>query len=71
MNNDLKLIHRDLKAANIFLIENRNNIEIKIGDFGNSLNKVKPIGKNDFVTTLRWSVILILFFITFDLIISL
>ena len=61
LNNDLKIIHRDLKAANIFLVENRNIIEIKIGDFGYSLNKLKPVAKNYFLGALRFIVILILF----------
>ncbi len=61
LNNDLNIIHRDLKAANIFLVENRNNIEIKIGDFGYSLNKLKPVVKNYYMGSLSWIVILILF----------
>jgi serine/threonine protein kinase len=34
----LKIIHRDLKGSNIFLFENNNKLEVKIGDFGLSLN---------------------------------
>ena len=58
MHNHLKIIHRDLKAANIFLVQNGSNIEIKIGDFGHALNKVNNFAKENFsLGTLQWMVI--------------
>jgi len=41
---DLKIIHRDIKSANIFLTEDLKNI--KLGDLG-----VAKIAKNDFAKT--------------------
>ena len=57
LNNHLNIIHRDLKGANIFLFQNGERIEIKIGDFGHSLNNINNYQKHQFeVGTLRWIV---------------
>ena len=39
LNVDLKIIHRDLKAVNIFLNKQGDIIEAYVGDFGYALNK--------------------------------
>ena len=56
--NKLKIIHRDLKAANIFLEMNGDKMEIKIGDFGHSLNRVTNFKKDNlYAGTIQWMVI--------------
>jgi serine/threonine protein kinase len=53
----LNILHRDLKTANIFLVQNGERIEIKIGDFGVSLNEVNLYAKSEFnVGSLRYIV---------------
>jgi serine/threonine protein kinase len=44
----LNIAHRDLKPANIFLAQNGDRIEIKIGDFGISLKDANLYEKNDY-----------------------
>jgi serine/threonine protein kinase len=48
LHNKLNILHRDLKPANIFLFQNGERIEIKIGDFGVSLNEVNLYAKKVF-----------------------
>ena len=43
---ELNIIHRDLKAANIFLVAQDNKIEARIGDFGHALNKITNLDHN-------------------------
>ena len=67
LNDDMKIVHRDLKAANVFLVEKDNKLEAKVGDFGHSLNKITNFKKNRFnLGTLGWMVI-IKYFIIYDL----
>ena len=64
LNNHLNIIHRDLKGANIFLFQNGERIETKIGDFADSLNDVNTFNKSYFrVGSLRWMVNSLLCFI--------
>jgi len=48
LHRKLNIVHRDLKPANIFLVENGDRIQIKIGDFGLSLNEVNSYEKSEF-----------------------
>jgi len=48
LHRKLNIVHRDLKTANIFLVQNGERIEIKIGDFGVSLNEVNLYEKSEF-----------------------
>jgi len=48
LHRKLNIVHRDLKPANIFLVENGDRIQIKIGDFGLSLNEVNFYEKSEF-----------------------
>ena len=58
LHDKLKIVHRDLKPANIFLVENGDRIQIKIGDFGLSLNEVNLYEKSEFnVGTTQYTVI--------------
>ena len=57
----LKIVHRDLKAANIFLEQSgdkeQNKLIAKIGDFGHSLNPINNMRKNHLnMGTFRWAV---------------
>ncbi len=54
----LNILHRDLKTDNIFLVQKSGEIiEVKIGDFGLSLNEVNLYGKSEFnVGALRYIV---------------
>ena len=45
LNFELKIVHRDLKAANVFLEIEDDKICVKVGDFGHCLNK-KTMGNN-------------------------
>jgi len=57
LNLELKIIHRDLKAANIFLVTLDNKIEVRIGDFGHALNTITNLDPNYFHTgTVGWMV---------------
>jgi serine/threonine protein kinase len=57
LNNNCEIIHRDLKGANIFLFQNGERIEIKIGDFADSLSNVNKFNKSYFgAGSLRWMV---------------
>jgi serine/threonine protein kinase len=57
LHRNLHIVHRDLKPANIFLVQNGERIQIKIGDFGVSLNEVNLYEKSEFdVGTLRYMV---------------
>jgi len=57
LHDKLKIVHRDLKPANIFLVQNGERIQIKIGDFGISLNEVNLYERSEFnVGTLRYMV---------------
>ena len=59
LNEDMKIVHRDLKAANVFLVEKDNKLEAKVGDFGLSLNKITNLDKNRFnLGTMGWMVII-------------
>ena len=59
LNEDMKIVHRDLKAANVFLVEKDNKLEAKVGDFGHSLNKITNLNKYRFnLGTLGWMVII-------------
>ena len=58
LHRKLNIVHRDLKPANIFLVENGDRIQIKIGDFGLSLNEVNLYEKSEFnVGTTQYTVI--------------
>ena len=58
LHRKLNIVHRDLKPANIFLVENGDRIQIKIGDFGLSLNEVNLYEKSEFnVGTTQFTVI--------------
>jgi serine/threonine protein kinase len=48
LHRKLNIVHRDLKTANIFLVQNGDRIQIKIGDFGVSLNEVNLYEKSEF-----------------------
>ena len=57
----LNIVHRDLKAANIFLEQSeekeQNKLIAKIGDFGYSLNLINNLHKNHLnMGTFRWAV---------------
>ena len=55
--NKLNIVHRDLKPTNIFLVQNGERIQIKIGDFGISLNEVNSYERSEFdLGTLRYMV---------------
>jgi serine/threonine protein kinase len=57
LHKTLNIVHRDLKTANIFLVQTGDRIEIKIGDFGVSLNEVNLYEESSFnVGTLRYIV---------------
>jgi serine/threonine protein kinase len=57
LHDKLNIVHRDLKPANIFLVQNGERIQIKIGDFGISLNEVNLYERSEFnVGTLRYMV---------------
>ena len=59
LNEDMKIVHRDLKAAKVFLVEKDNKLEAKVGDFGLSLNKITNLDKNRFnLGTMGWMVII-------------
>ena len=45
LNNDLKIIHRDLKGDNILLHEEDDTLNVKVGDFGGSYNSLIKYGK--------------------------
>ena len=58
----LNIVHRDLKAANVFLEKReekeQNKLIAKIGDFGHSLNPINNMRKNHLnMGTFRWAVI--------------
>ena len=64
LHRDLKIIHRDLKAANIFLAQIGEKIEIKIGDFGHALNELNVHLEKYFdLGTLQWTVSIIKHFL--------
>jgi len=57
----LNIVHRDLKASNIFLELNEEKEQVKltakIGDFGHSLNPINNMRKNHLnMGTFRWAV---------------
>jgi serine/threonine protein kinase len=57
LHRNLHIVHRDLKPANIFLFQNGERIEIKIGDFGLCLNEVNLYEESEFnVGTIRYMV---------------
>ena len=57
LTNELKIIHRDIKGENIFLVKEENRLRIKLGDFGHALNNESNMRRNFFgVGTLRWGV---------------
>ena len=58
LNVELKIIHRDLKAANIFLVAIDKKLEVRIGDFGHALNTITNLDPNYFhIGTVGWMVI--------------
>ena len=49
LNVDLKIIHRDLRGANILLSdEERFNLTVRIGDFGHALQSVTNLNSRVF-----------------------
>ena len=57
LHSTLNIVHRDLKTVNIFLVQTGYRIEIKIGDFGVSLNEINLYEKSSFnVGTMRYIV---------------
>lgn len=60
LNVDLKIIHRDLKAENIFLNKENDEIKAYIGDFGLSIH-IESENDDNYrrafnLGTLRWMV---------------
>ncbi len=57
LHRKLNIVHRDLKPTNVFLAQNGERLQIKIGDFGISLNEVNSYEKSEFdLGTLRYMV---------------
>ena len=46
LNNELKIIHRDLRTENIYLANEDNRLQIKLGNFEHSLNNVTNMYRN-------------------------
>ena len=40
LNDDLKIVHRDLKGQNIFLHETDQKLQVKVGDLADGLNHI-------------------------------
>jgi len=61
LHDNLNIVHRDLKASNIFLEQSeekeQGKLTAKIGDFGHSLNPINNLRKNHLnMGTFRWAV---------------